>query len=90
MDLAFDHLGVVNKSLELGRKTLTEMLAITHWTNIFRGPANGVAVQFGVDRSGICYELLEPLDENSPVFSALIGRSQRLQSPMEEGRFSSS
>src|SRR5689334_10799240 len=37
-------------------------------------PGNGVVIQFGRDASGICYELLEPLDENSPVFFALANR----------------
>ena len=71
MEMRFDHLGVVVKSLDRGRKLVSDILNITGWTETFRDPVNGVAIQFGLDETGTCYELLEPLDSSSPVFPAL-------------------
>ena len=69
--MQFDHLGLVVKSIAKGRKVLADSLAIEKWTEEFRDPVNGVLIQFGADPSGLCYELLEPLDETSPVYPAL-------------------
>lgn len=69
----FDHIGVVVKSLPIGKKHLNNILQITDWTRQIVDPVNGVGIQFGRDQSGIVYELLCPLDENSPVYSALKG-----------------
>jgi methylmalonyl-CoA/ethylmalonyl-CoA epimerase len=71
--MQFDHLGLVVKSVAKGRKALTSTLGITQWTAEFSDPVNGVLLQFGRDPYGVCYELLEPLDEASPVFPALNG-----------------
>ena len=70
-DWQFDHLGVVVKSLAKGRKALGGALGIERWTAEVRDPVNGVLLQFGRDRAGVVYELLEPLDETSPVWRAL-------------------
>lgn len=67
----FDHLGLVVKSLAKGRKHLTNILQISDWTNEVTDPVNGVEIQFGRDPSGLVYELLSPIDENSPVYAAL-------------------
>ena len=67
----FDHLGVVVKDLAKGRRHLVALLAIAEWTGVFDDPVNGVRLQFGRDPAGVVYELLEPLDEASPVFAAL-------------------
>jgi methylmalonyl-CoA/ethylmalonyl-CoA epimerase len=67
----FDHLGVVVKSLAKGRNTLAEVLSIDAWTAEFRDEANGVLLQFGRDPAGVVFELLEPLNERSPVYNAL-------------------
>ncbi|HEY4114374.1 MAG TPA: VOC family protein [Rhizomicrobium sp.] len=71
--MKFDHLGVVVKSVAKGRQSLARVLGIADWTTEFRDPVNGVLIQFGRDPAGVCYELLEPLDENSPVYPALSG-----------------
>jgi len=71
--MQFDHLGLVVKTLAKGRKVLAETLLIADWTEVFRDPVNGVVLQFGRDPSGMVYELLEPLDEASPVYPALSG-----------------
>lgn len=70
--MEFDHLGLVVKSLANGRNTLAEVLSIRDWTDEFRDPVNGVLLQFGRDPAGVVYELLEPLDDKSPVYSALV------------------
>jgi methylmalonyl-CoA/ethylmalonyl-CoA epimerase len=67
----FDHLGIVVKSVAKGRKALTEVLSIRDWTAEIRDPVNGVLLQFGRDPAGVVYEVLEPLDEKSPVYNAL-------------------
>jgi methylmalonyl-CoA/ethylmalonyl-CoA epimerase len=67
----FDHLGVVVKSVVKGRNVLADVLAIDEWTAEFCDPLNGVLVQFGRDPAGVVYELIEPLDETSPVYTAL-------------------
>lgn len=68
----FDHLGLVAKSLAKGRRGIGDALGITRWTEEIEDPVNGVRLQFGRDRAGVVYELLEPLDETSPVYPALI------------------
>jgi len=70
-ELQFDHLGLVVKSVAKGRIAISKMLNISQWTAEFRDPLNGVVLQFGLDPAGVCYELLEPIDEFSPVYPAL-------------------
>ena len=73
----FDHVGVVVRSLERGRSNLV-VVGVSEWTEPLRDPINGVLLQFGRDRSGLVYELLEPIDEESPVYGALAGRKNIL------------
>jgi methylmalonyl-CoA/ethylmalonyl-CoA epimerase len=67
----FDHIGIVVSQLDQGRQHLTELFDIERWTREFHDPINGVRVQFGIDRSGICYEAVSPIGSNSPVSAAL-------------------
>ncbi len=67
----FDHVGLVVKSLAKGRKGLSQALRIGNWTAPITDNVNGVHLQFGRDCAGIVYELLEPIDHTSPVFTAL-------------------
>lgn len=69
--MKFDHMGLVVKSVAKGRQSLARILGIADWTAEFRDPINGVLIQFGRDPAGVCYELLEPLDSDSPVYPAL-------------------
>lgn len=69
----FDHLGVVVRRLDKARPRMAALLAIAEWTASVDDPVNGVRLQFGRDPAGVVYELLEPLDEHSPVYSALEG-----------------
>lgn len=74
----FDHVGVVVKTLEKGRRHFVEALGIADWTDPIEDPVNGVHLQFGRDSSGVIYELLSPLDANSPVAGALAARKNLL------------
>ncbi len=69
--MKFDHLGVVTESLSDGRRHLGPMVGIKGWTREFSDPVNMVNVQFGIDASGICYELISPLGNESPILEAL-------------------
>lgn len=75
MDLAphmkFDHIGIVAQNLAVGRASLSATLGIGRWTEEFADSGIGVYVQFGLDQSGICYELVAPLGEHSPVAKTL-------------------
>ena len=75
---AFDHIGVVVKTLEKGRRSLQQTLGIIEWTIELEDPVNGVHVTFGRDPSGMVYELLAPLDALSPVQGALQARKNLL------------
>ena len=67
----FDHLGLVVKRLTKGRERMSALLRISDWTAPIEDIVNGVRLQFGRDPAGVVYELLEPLGEHSPVYSAL-------------------
>jgi methylmalonyl-CoA/ethylmalonyl-CoA epimerase len=69
--LHFDHIGVVVRTLRTGRKYLSSLVGISEWTTEFRDPGIKVCVQFGRDRSGICYELIAPFGDDSPINNAL-------------------
>jgi len=71
MQLVFDHIGVAVPTLAEGRQHLATLLFVTEWTAEFDDPVNRVSVQFGRDRSGICYEAIAPFGENSPILLAL-------------------
>jgi methylmalonyl-CoA/ethylmalonyl-CoA epimerase len=72
--MQFDHLGLVVKNLAKGRMHLAAIMHIRSWSEEFTDTINGVRCQFGRENSGFCYELLEPLDDNSPVKGALSER----------------
>ena len=74
----FDHIGVVVKTLEKGRRSLQKTLGIIEWTTELADPVNGVHVTFGRDPCGVVYELLAPLDVLSPVQGALQARKNLL------------
>lgn len=72
--MKFDHIGVVTRSLEKGRKVLEATVGVHEWTRTWDDPVNGVFIQFGRDASGVCYELLVPNGPDSPVQEALSTR----------------
>jgi methylmalonyl-CoA/ethylmalonyl-CoA epimerase len=67
----FDHIGIVFKNAATGRKVLSDALGVDRWTAVFEDPVNDVVVQFGIDPDQICYELIAPLSEKSPIRHAL-------------------
>ena len=69
--MIFDHIGIVVRDPEAGRKMLSAAFMIDEWTELFEDPVNDVLVQFGRDPSGICYETVAPLSARSPVRRAL-------------------
>jgi methylmalonyl-CoA/ethylmalonyl-CoA epimerase len=71
MDVRFDHIGIVVAELSAGRRMLQDHFAVSCWTGEFGDPVNDVFVQFGRDGAGICYELIAPMSERSPVRRAL-------------------
>ncbi|HWU72889.1 MAG TPA: VOC family protein [Sphingomonas sp.] len=74
----FDHVGVVVKTLDRGRKHFVHALGVSDWTDPIEDPVNGVHLQFGRDGSGMVYELVAPLDTGSPVAGALAARKNLL------------
>lgn len=65
--MKFDHIGVTTANLQTGRPLLENSVGVQAWTEAFEDPVNEVWVQFGHDASGICYELLAPLSDRSPI-----------------------
>lgn len=74
----FDHIGLVVKSLDKGRRAMHQVHGITEWAQAVSDTVNGVHILFGRDPSGIVYELLEPIDALSPVYGALKARKNLL------------
>ena len=71
MRLTLDHLGLAVPSLVQGRDCMSRMLPLHRWSEPTADPVLGVEIQFAWDGSGIAYELLAPLGEQSPVAAAL-------------------
>jgi methylmalonyl-CoA/ethylmalonyl-CoA epimerase len=69
--MKFDHIGLTTTSLEAGRTLLENSVGVRTWTQAFEDPVNDVWVQFGHDASGICYELVAPLSDHSPITRVL-------------------
>lgn len=69
--MQFDHIGVFVRDLVHGREQLAALLPIERWTEPVDDPLIKVRIQFGIDVSGIRYELVAPLGEGNPVDGAL-------------------
>jgi methylmalonyl-CoA/ethylmalonyl-CoA epimerase len=69
--MKFDHIGIVTGDMAQGRAMLAAAFGIRSWTREFRDEGIGVIVQFGRDQSGVCYELVAPLGDASPVSRVL-------------------
>jgi methylmalonyl-CoA/ethylmalonyl-CoA epimerase len=76
--MKFDHIGVAAGTLERGREVLRETLEIVEWSAEFADPVNHIYCQFGRDASGVCYELVAPLDDQSPIGKAVRTRANVL------------
>ena len=76
--MKFDHLGVIVPSMAQGRHHLAGLFGIRRWTVEFADATNGVYVQFGLDPSGMCYELISPYGKDSPIERTLNVRDRIL------------
>ena len=65
--MKFDHIGVTTSGLDVGRALLAGSIGVGRWTEAFDDPVNDIWVQFGLDASGVCYELLAPRSDRSPI-----------------------
>ena len=69
--MRFDHLGIVVPNLQIGRDHFFKIYGINSWTDEFFDELNGVYVQFGQSKDKVCYELVAPIDNKSPVYNVL-------------------
>jgi methylmalonyl-CoA/ethylmalonyl-CoA epimerase len=69
--MKFDHVGIVVDNIGKGRHFLATTFGIEHWTKVFEDAGIGVYVQFGIGPDGPCYELIAPLNSDSPVSGVL-------------------
>jgi methylmalonyl-CoA/ethylmalonyl-CoA epimerase len=69
--MIFDHIGLFVRDIETGRRQLAALLPIARWTDVVHDSLMNVRVQFGIDGSGIRYELVAPLGEPNPVARVL-------------------
>lgn len=69
--MIFDHIGLFVRDIEIGRRQLSTLLPIARWTEVVDDSRMKVRVQFGIDGSGIRYELVAPLGEPNPVARVL-------------------
>ena len=76
--LHFDHLGVICGDVEKSRTFLESTFNVSRWGEEILDPIQKVIVQFGYDSSGICYELICPAADDSPVQQALKSRNNIL------------
>jgi methylmalonyl-CoA/ethylmalonyl-CoA epimerase len=67
----FHHLGIFVKSIEEGKRLLGETIPIREWDRTFEDAGLHVSVCFGMDASGIRYELVAPFGEPNPVSGVL-------------------
>lgn len=79
MRLTLDHLGLAVPTLVQGRTCMSRMLPLQQWSEPLAYPNLGVQIQFGWDASGIAFELLAPLGDDSPVAAALRAGRNTLQ-----------
>ena len=70
-DLTFDHLGVVCRTLDIGKAFLSQTLAVNEWTEASTDPIQKVHVQFGRDGAGTVFELIAPSDTDSKIAATL-------------------
>ncbi|MGL6597167.1 VOC family protein [Aeromonas veronii] len=65
--MQFDHIGLVVPDLASGVAYCRDVLGLSRFSVAVEDPLQGVWVQFVHDEHGLCYELVAPAGENSPV-----------------------
>ena len=74
--MKFNHIGLVVRDIEAAQGQLADSLQLSGWTEIITDEGIGVQASFGRDASGVCYELIAPYGEDSPIAGHLAqGRS---------------
>lgn len=76
--MKFDHLGIAVETLEAGREVLGRSLGVRQWTDMAIDPVQNVHYQFGLDPSGVRYELLAPASDTSPIWRAVRTKTRTL------------
>ena len=76
--MIFDHIGVVAADVGEACRQLGATIGAQETTARFDDETLGVSVQFMRDQSGMVYELIAPLDANSPVAKALASKTNLL------------
>jgi methylmalonyl-CoA/ethylmalonyl-CoA epimerase len=66
-ELTFDHVGLVVRDLKSGFGNVCGLLPIVSATKVYDDEVLGVSVQFLRDASGVIFELIAPLGDESPV-----------------------
>jgi len=69
--MRFDHLGIVVQDLGKGRSHFSRVYGVDKWTDEFNDEINGVFVQFGKGGGDICYELVAPINDKSPIYNVI-------------------
>ncbi len=69
--MKFDHLGVVVNNLQEGRNHFIDIFSICKWTDEFHDSINKVNVQFGFDENDMCFEIIAPIDNTSPIYNVI-------------------
>ena len=76
--MKFDHIGIFVKTLSSGREEIKKLFDIQSISKEFNDKLMSVSVQFLYDKSGICYEIVAPYGENSPVDNVLSSKKNIL------------
>lgn len=69
--MKFHHVGVLVQELDQGRKVLESISPSLLWSEVIEDPTIGVKVQFGLENSGLRYELVAPFGVESPITNYL-------------------
>lgn len=69
--MTFDHLGILFTDLAAGRALVGRTFGISQWTQEYEDPLQDVFAQFGRDAFGMCYEIVAPRSDKSPVQRSL-------------------
>lgn len=76
--MIFHHLGIIVEDLQSGSNFLRETLTIADKSEVIIDEVIDVKIIFLNDISGICYELIAPLTEKSPIINSLNQRKNIL------------
>ncbi|SIQ16151.1 VOC family protein [Aeromonas veronii] len=72
------HIGLVVAELDLGVRYCCETLGLSRFSESVLDPLQRVHICFAYDDAGICYELIAPASDDSPISQALRTRHNLL------------